>query len=139
MDLNREELDLLNELIRSSSEVVLKGIRIIIARASTESYMGDAAHLAHRIMDMEDIDAVLVLLEMDGKILIVARSRVAEFNVSELLKSPPTIHCPSVVGIVWRSKSHRISVHQISGLAASFRCDMSIPAHLSRATSHAGE
>ncbi|MBI5639077.1 MAG: CBS domain-containing protein [Nitrospirae bacterium] len=86
MELNIEELDLLNELIKSSTELVLKGIRVVIAGASRESYIGDAAHLAHKIMEMEDIDAVLVLLEMQGKILIVARSRVPELDVSELVK-----------------------------------------------------
>ncbi len=86
MDLNREELDLLNELIQSSTEVVLRGIRVAVAKATRESYFGDAARLAHRIMDMEDIDAVIVLIEMEGKIVIVARSRVPELDVAEMLK-----------------------------------------------------
>jgi tRNA nucleotidyltransferase (CCA-adding enzyme) len=86
MDLNIEELDLLNELVKSSTEVVLSGIRIVIAKASRDSYIGDAAHMAHKIMDMEDIDAVIVLLDMQGKILIITRSRVPELNVLELVK-----------------------------------------------------
>ena len=85
-ELNVQELDLLNELIKSSAEVVLRGIRILIARAARDAYVGDAAHLAHRIMELEDIDAVVLLLSMEGKILIVARSRVPEFDVGELMK-----------------------------------------------------
>jgi tRNA nucleotidyltransferase (CCA-adding enzyme) len=85
-ELNLEELDLLNELVKSSDEIVISGIRIIIAKAVRDTYMGDAAHLAHRIMEMEDIDAVILLLNMEGKILIIARSRVPELNVGELLK-----------------------------------------------------
>lgn len=86
MDLNVEELDLLNELVKSSHELVVHGIRIVIAAAERDFYMGDAARLAHTIMDMEDIDAVLVLLDMEGKILIVARSRAPELDVAELMK-----------------------------------------------------
>jgi len=86
MGLNREELDLLNELIRSSTEIVLRGLRIVLAGASRDSYVGDAAHLAHRIMEMEDIDAAVILLEMEGKILLVARSRAPELDVAELMK-----------------------------------------------------
>jgi tRNA nucleotidyltransferase (CCA-adding enzyme) len=86
LDLNIEELDLLNELIKSSKEVVISGIRIVIAKATRENYIGDAAYFAHRIMDMEDIDAGILLLSMEGKILIVARSRVPELDVAELLK-----------------------------------------------------
>lgn len=85
MELSREELDILNELIQSSTETVIQGIRIKIAKASREQYFGDAAQLAHRMMDMEDIDAVVVLLGMEGKILLVARSKVPELDVSKVM------------------------------------------------------
>jgi tRNA nucleotidyltransferase (CCA-adding enzyme) len=85
IELSREELDLLNELVQSSKEMIISGIRVKIAKASRETYLGDAAHLAHRMMDMEDIDALFVLLNMEGKILIVARSRVPELNVADVM------------------------------------------------------
>ena len=86
LEMSREELDILNELVQSAKEIVSSGIRIKIAKASKESYLGDAAHLAHRIMDMEDIDALFVLLRMEGKILIVARSRAPELNVADVMR-----------------------------------------------------
>jgi len=85
-ELSREELDILNELVQTSKENVISGIRIKIAKASRESYVGDAAHLAHKIMDMEDIDSLFVLLRMEGKILVVARSRTPELNVADVLR-----------------------------------------------------
>ncbi len=85
MELSIEELDLLNELVRSSKEMIIEGIRIRVAKASRERYLGDAAHLAHRMMEIEDIDAVVVLLSMEGKILIVARSKVPELDVSKVM------------------------------------------------------
>ncbi|MEK7713028.1 MAG: CBS domain-containing protein, partial [Nitrospirota bacterium] len=39
-----------------------------------------------RIMDMEDIDALFVLLRMEEKILIVARSRAPELNVADVMR-----------------------------------------------------
>jgi tRNA nucleotidyltransferase (CCA-adding enzyme) len=86
MELNIDELDLLNELVKSLQEIVIRGLRIAVGKASREHYIGDAAHLAHRIMDMEDIDAVILLLHMEGKIVMVARSRVPELDVAALLK-----------------------------------------------------
>ncbi|MCX5717021.1 MAG: CBS domain-containing protein [Nitrospirae bacterium] len=86
LEMSREELNILNELIQSAKEIVSSGIRIKIAKASNESYLGDAAHLAHRIMDMEDIDALFVLLRMEGKILMVARSRAPELNVADVMR-----------------------------------------------------
>jgi tRNA nucleotidyltransferase (CCA-adding enzyme) len=85
-DLSREDLDLLNELLRSANDIELDGIRIKIAKAMREDYVGDAAHFAHRIMDMEDIDALVLLLGMQGKIVMVGRSRVPELDVAEVMK-----------------------------------------------------
>lgn len=84
-DLTIEEFDILNELLKSAKEMVINGIRIKIAKAYSKGYLGDAAHLAHRIMDMEDIDSVIVILGMEGKIIMVARSRVPELDVSVLM------------------------------------------------------
>lgn len=86
MELSMEELDLLNEVVQSSKEMVIGGIRIKVAKASRETYFGDAAYLAHRLMDIEDIDAVVILLSLEGKILIVARSRVPELNVARVMQ-----------------------------------------------------
>ncbi|MBA3070747.1 MAG: CBS domain-containing protein, partial [Nitrospirae bacterium] len=86
LEMSREELNILNELVQSAKEIVSSGIRIKVAKASNETYLGDAAHLAHRIMDMEDIDALFVLLRMEGKILMVARSRAPELNVADVMR-----------------------------------------------------
>ena len=86
IDLRREELKLLNELLTSSREFTIRGLRIIITRASRDSYVGEAALLAHKIMDIEDIDAAIVILSMEGKTVVVARSRVREFDVAALLR-----------------------------------------------------
>jgi tRNA nucleotidyltransferase (CCA-adding enzyme) len=86
MELSMEEFDILNELVRSSKEMVIEGLRIKVTKASPEHYFGDAAHFAHRLMDMEDIDAVFVLLSMEGKILMVARSKAPELDVSNVMK-----------------------------------------------------
>lgn len=85
-ELSREELDLLNELSQTASELMLDGVRVKIAKASREAYLGDAAHLAHRIMDMEDTDAVVLMLRMEGKVVMVGRSRVPELNIAEVLE-----------------------------------------------------
>jgi tRNA nucleotidyltransferase (CCA-adding enzyme) len=85
-EMSIEELDLLNELVQSSKEIVVEGIRIMVAKASRDSYIGDAAHFAHRMMEIEDIDAVMVLLSMEGKIVMVARSKVPELDVSKIMK-----------------------------------------------------
>jgi tRNA nucleotidyltransferase (CCA-adding enzyme) len=85
-ELSREELELLNELTGASSELVINGIRVRLSKASRETYIGDAAHLVHSIMDMEDTDAAILMLRMEGKVLMVGRSRVPELNIAEVLE-----------------------------------------------------
>ena len=85
-ELSKEDLDLLSELLGSASDIELDGIRIKIVKATREDYAGDAAHFAHRIMDMEDIDALVLLLGMQGKIVMVGRSRVPELDVAEVTR-----------------------------------------------------
>ncbi|MBF0321128.1 MAG: CBS domain-containing protein [Nitrospirae bacterium] len=84
--LSRDDLELLNELIASLTELIVHGVRVKIGTAARENYTGDAAFIAHGIMDMEDIDAVVLILNMAGKTLLIGRSRVAELNVAELMQ-----------------------------------------------------
>jgi tRNA nucleotidyltransferase (CCA-adding enzyme) len=115
-ELNVEELDLLNELIKSSAEIVMRGIRIVIAKASRDFYVGDAAHLAQRIMDMEDIDALVLLLDMEGKIQIIARSRAPELDVSELAKEFGGGGHPSAAAATIKEASLEIVADRIKAL-----------------------
>lgn len=116
MELSREELDILNELIQSSKEMVIQGIRIKIAKASREQYFGDAAHLAHRMMDMEDIDAVVVLLGMEGKILLVARSKAPELDVSKVMSEFGGGGHPTAASATVKEASLEVIEEKLTGL-----------------------
>lgn len=85
-DLGKEELEILNDLLKSSRELVIKGIRILVAKTSRDAYFGDAALLAHKVLDLEDIDGVILILGMQGRIILVGRSRVKELDVAALLR-----------------------------------------------------
>ncbi len=84
VEMSKEEISLLNALVGSLREVLIQDKKIKIAKGVMEGF-GDVAHLAHTIMDMEDMDAVFLLIGMADKILIVARSRVAELDVAQVL------------------------------------------------------
>lgn len=76
---------MLTDLIDESRELIVGNIRIKVCKTRREEYPGEVAHLAHRIMEMENIDALILLLDIAGKITIIARSNVPELDVSELL------------------------------------------------------
>jgi tRNA nucleotidyltransferase (CCA-adding enzyme) len=83
-EMSREEFSLLNELITSLAEVVIQGIRIKIGKGTMEGF-GDVAHLAHQIMNMEEGDAIILLIGMADKILMVARSRAPELDAAHVM------------------------------------------------------
>ncbi len=84
VEMSKEEISLLNELVGSLKEVILQDKKIKIAKGNMEGF-GDVAHLAHTIMDMEDIDAIFMLVGMADKILVVARSKAPEVDVAQIL------------------------------------------------------
>lgn len=84
-ELRPEEIDLLNELIHSGRDIVIHDIRVKISTASRETYIGDIAFLAHKIRDIEDVDAIFLVVKMEERIQIIARSNTPEVNVSEIL------------------------------------------------------
>jgi tRNA nucleotidyltransferase (CCA-adding enzyme) len=83
-ELAPEEIDLLNELIHSAKEYVIHDIIVRISMASRENYIGDVAYLAHKLRDMGGADALFLLVMMDERVQLIARSHTPEVNVSEI-------------------------------------------------------
>lgn len=83
--LSADEIGVLNKLTEATRETVIGGLKVVTASAVSDSYIGDAAHLAHRVMDLGYTDAAVILLEMEGKVLLVGRSRAPEINIAAVL------------------------------------------------------
>ncbi|KJR40782.1 tRNA nucleotidyltransferase/poly(A) polymerase [Candidatus Magnetoovum chiemensis] len=84
--LSKEGLELLNELLAAPTYNFENHIRIKIATATKDAYVADAAVFAHTIMDMEDIDGVILILNLEGRVFLIGRSRISEFDVRNLMK-----------------------------------------------------
>jgi len=83
-ELTPEQISLLNELIQSATRYTVKGIEVVIAKASSPHYVGDFAVLVHKLKDMENINVLFALAQMEDRVYLVARSRVEEVNVGEI-------------------------------------------------------
>ena len=72
--------------IRSYYAVLnVHGIDVSIAHASVDYFVGDIAALAHKLRDIENLDALVVAVRMESRIFLVARSRHSEVNAGEIL------------------------------------------------------
>jgi tRNA nucleotidyltransferase (CCA-adding enzyme) len=83
-ELTAEQVFLLNDLIQSATRYSFHGIDVVIAQASVDRYVGDIAVLVHKLKDMENLDALFVLVRMEDRIYLIGRSRLEEVNVSEI-------------------------------------------------------
>ncbi len=85
-DLTTQQVELLNMLLKTLKTTTVNGTHVSIAHASSDSYIGDIAALAHMIRDMENIDALFLVVAMENRVYLVARSRVPEVNAGEILR-----------------------------------------------------
>ncbi|MBP1717192.1 MAG: hypothetical protein H6Q43_630 [Deltaproteobacteria bacterium] len=83
-ELTPEQISLLNELIQNATRYTVKGIEVVITKASSPNYVGDFAVLVHKLKDMENINVLFALAQMEDRVYLVARSRVEEVNVGEI-------------------------------------------------------
>ena len=85
-ELTTTQVKLLHDLLASLKTSEVAGVRLSVAHASRPWYMGDIASLAHMMRDMENLDVLLLAVAMADRVHLVARSRVPEVDVGELLR-----------------------------------------------------
>lgn len=85
-ELTKEEIYLFNDLLKSLEEHLIEGLRINITHGELETSQ-DISHLAHRIMELIDTDALFVIIRMEDKLLIIGRSKVPEIDIGEILSN----------------------------------------------------
>jgi tRNA nucleotidyltransferase (CCA-adding enzyme) len=79
-----EDISLLNDLIESGITHNINGVDIVIAKTSTDKYIGDFAVLVHKLRDIKNIDVLFVLARMEDRVYLVCRSRIDNVNVGEI-------------------------------------------------------
>ena len=85
-ELTVEQVSLLNELLTSLKTTSLKGVEVSVAHASVDRYVGDVATLAHMIRDMENLQALFLVVAMGDRVLVIGRSRIPEVRVGDILR-----------------------------------------------------
>jgi tRNA nucleotidyltransferase (CCA-adding enzyme) len=84
-ELTAEQVALLNDLIAHASRFTVDGIEVVVARTMTSQYVADFAVLAHKFMDMENLQVLFALAQMENRVYVVGRSRLPEVNVGDIL------------------------------------------------------
>jgi tRNA nucleotidyltransferase (CCA-adding enzyme) len=83
-ELDADQISILNDLLKSMTPYFFDGTRVIIATASTSRYVQDIAMLVHKMMDIENLDALFCVVGMEDRVHMVARSRVDDVDVGSV-------------------------------------------------------
>ena len=82
-----EQRELLRKLVAARAEREVAGLRVVTAAAHAGRYVEDASSLVSRVGDTVDWDALVLCVEMEGRVLVVARSRTSALSVDEALEA----------------------------------------------------
>lgn len=86
-ELTSMEVGLLNELISKAETQNISGAQVVVSQVSLDSYVPEFAVLVHKFMDMDQLDAVFALARMEGRIYLVARSRLPQVDAGAIAKA----------------------------------------------------
>ena len=82
--LSAPERDLLYALVEALEPVDVGGEELLLAAVSWPSYVEGVSNLAHKIVDVTDTQALVLLVEMDRRVFAVARSRSDRVDAAAL-------------------------------------------------------
>ena len=84
-EISPEQIALLNDMIQSSQHLDVNAVDVVVCSISREHYVPDFAVLVHKMVRMENIDAIFAIARMGSKVYVVARSRIPEVDVGAIL------------------------------------------------------
>lgn len=85
-ELTADQVGLLHQLLENRQILTVNGHEICISQATTEQYVGDLAVVAHKLKDMENLDALIIAVRMVDRTFLVGRSRIPEVHVGAILE-----------------------------------------------------
>ena len=83
-ELSPAEVSALDELIKSQASYTIGGSEVIIAAISLEQGISDVSILAHRLVDIEKMDCLVLLAETENRVHAVIRSSNPRIHAGEV-------------------------------------------------------
>ena len=85
-ELTSRQVNLLHELTKTARSYMISGIKIVVISLTLQEYEDDFSLIVRRFMVMENLDCIFALASMEGRIYLIARSRIAEVNVGKIAR-----------------------------------------------------
>src|SRR5438477_35482 len=82
--LTEPERELLAAIIEALERREVAGVEVLVAPLSWPRYVDGVSNLAHKVVDLTDTKALVLLVEMDERVFCVARSRTPEVDAAAI-------------------------------------------------------
>ena len=84
-EITTEQVGLLNDMIQAATRYHITGVEVLVTIVTTDNFVPDFAFLVHKMIKMENPDAIFAIAAMENKVYVVARSRIPEVDVGEII------------------------------------------------------
>ena len=85
--LTEEERELLAALLGVLEPHEVAGVEVLVGAVAWPRYVDGVSNLAHKVVDLTDCKALALLVEMDERVFVVARSRTGAVDAAEIAGS----------------------------------------------------
>jgi tRNA nucleotidyltransferase (CCA-adding enzyme) len=82
--LTGEERELLAAILEALEPRELAGVELLVAAVGWPRYVDGVSNLAHKVVELTDCKALVLLVEMDERVFCVSRSRTPEIDAAEI-------------------------------------------------------
>ncbi len=85
--LSEEQRDLFLRLSEAAETLDVYGHTVVIAAASAPAFMDELSTLAHKLRELYEPDGIFVLVELDGRVQVIARSTSDAVDVGAIARA----------------------------------------------------
>ncbi len=119
--LSEEERALMNALLEAAETHRTAGLDVLVAAVAWPQYVEGVSHLAHKIADITDAQALALLVRMDRRVFAVVRSRTDDFDASAAAAALGGAGHPQAASAIFRGSLDEARTRFLGGLDAAVR------------------
>jgi tRNA nucleotidyltransferase (CCA-adding enzyme) len=119
--LTEDERELLSALMAELRPQELAGVEVLIGALAWPTYVDGVSNLAHKVVELTDTKALALLVEMEGRVFCVARSRTPEVDASAVAGLLGGGGHPEAASAIFKGDLSEARKHLFDGLSQAVR------------------
>ncbi len=119
--LTEDERELLSALLAELEPHELAGVEVLVSALAWPSYVDGISNLAHKVVELTDTKALVILVEMDDRVFCVTRSRSPEVDAAVIAGLLGGGGHPEAASAIFRGRLEQARVKLLEGLPGAAR------------------